>query len=138
MTDELERTITTVATAIRDQFHPGEVNFRPGKFDLWLRFVRLDASGEREAFPARKVQVEATNLAALLHEVASQVVLAVFGQELMLLPGLPNLRVTFLQHSAVIHLPDAPDPDAPDQIQLRLAVAPHQPGLWQQLFNRPD
>lgn len=131
--DDLDVMVQTVARPLADHFD--QLQIPPGKFDIWLQFVRPEEGGDREILPAQKQRVEALSTKELLYAVALEVTLAVFGGENRVVRDLPNLAVRVLDRRAKIHLPGAPALEAPGQVILKVSVSRHQPGLWTRLFG---
>lgn len=112
------------------------VTVRHGKYDLWLRFVRVEDGNEREVSAAYREPLDAMDKADLVRQVAEQIVLVVFGSETSPVTELPNLRLFFLGHRAVVHMPGAPDPNQPGQVFLKVSVADRRASLWPQWFTK--
>ncbi|MFZ5815576.1 MAG: hypothetical protein ACOY93_09790, partial [Bacillota bacterium] len=92
-TGELDLMIQHAARALEAQIDWGAIDFHPGKFSIWLRFIRLTEGGEQEVLPAHKLVREAMTEKELRYLLAEQVVLTVFGSELTVVTDLPNLVV---------------------------------------------
>jgi hypothetical protein len=122
--------ITAVTATIQKEV--ASVTVTHGKYDLWLRFVRVEAGGERELSPAFREPLDAMDKADLLRQVAERIVLLVFGSEVSPVSDLPNLRLFFLGRRAVVHMPGAPDPKQPKQVFLKVSVAYRRASLWPQ------
>lgn len=122
--------ITVVAATIQHEVSAVEV--RHGKYDLWLRFVRVEGGEECEISAALREPLEAMDKADLVRQVAEQIVLFVFGSEATPVSDMPNLRLFFLGHRAVVPMPGAPDPSQPGQVFLKVSVTERRASLWPQ------
>lgn len=131
---ELDLLIQVVAEAIDDQV--GRPECRPGKYDLWLTYIKRVGSGESAVLPGRRSVIDASGPTDLLYEVSAAVVLSVFGDEVQVVDELPNLQVRLLDRKGTVRLPGAPDPQQDGQIWLKVAVNRHEPGLWKRLFGK--
>lgn len=134
-TGELDLMIQHAARALEAQIDWGAIDFHPGKFSIWLRFIRLTEGGEQEVLPAHKLVREAMTEKELRYLLAEQVVLTVFGSELTVVTDLPNLVVKLNDRKSTVHLPGAPPLEQPDQIFLKVTVYRYEPGLWARLFG---
>jgi len=96
----------------------------------------MEGSEEREISAAHREPLDAMDKADLVRQVAEQIVLFAFGSEASPVDDLPNLRLFFLGHRAVVQMPGAPDPNEPGQVFLKVSVADRRASLWPQWFTK--
>lgn len=137
---ELEKMVAQTAAAIQAAIPVPE--FRSGKFSVWLKFVRLKTDDgttvEENLAPPTKQIFTAANADELLHQLADNVLLAVFGAEAPVVQEMPNLIVKLLDKKAQVAVPGAPPLTQPDQIFLKATVYEYSPSLWDTLFGRKE
>src|SRR5690606_13572922 len=112
------------------------VEFRPGRFSVWLRFVRSPEPGAPPTEQVGEVQKRVDTAGSyneLIHLIAREIVLAVYGAEVQVVTEVPNLIITLLGHRHRVHMPGAPPLDEPDQIFLKVTVYRYQPSLLELL-----
>jgi hypothetical protein len=133
--DLVAQLLTNVEQRISDAFGPAA--FTPGKFSLWLRFVRLSAAEETVGQP-HKVVLAASSLSELIHLIAENAVLTVYGAALPVVTEMPNLILKYGGQKQVISTAANLPVDQPGQIFLKVTAYEFHPGLWEQLFHRPQ
>jgi hypothetical protein len=133
--DLVAQLLTNVERTISEALGPA--TFVPGKFSLWLRFVRLSAAEETVGQP-HKVVLAATSLSELIHLVAENAVLTVYGAAIPVVAEMPNLILKYGGRKQVISTGANLPVDQPGQIFLKVTVYEYHPGLWEQLFHRPQ
>lgn len=114
-------------------------NFRPGKVSLWLKLVKLvpddGATIEQTVGTVGRQIFLAASPAELMRDVATNVLLFVFGAELPLVNDLPNLIVKLYDKKVWIQVQGGPPLDQAGQIFVKATVYEYHPGLWEQLFG---
>lgn len=119
---------------------PGVV---PGKVSVWLRFVRhvpqpAGAPAEETVGTTTRVFFTALAAAELYEQVAQNVLLKVYGEEIQTVTALPNLILRVEDRKVRVAMPGAPPLDQPGQIFLKVTVFAWRPGLWERLFGRGE
>lgn len=109
---------------------------RPGRHEIWLTFVRRSGRAEERVMPARRIEQSVMTGPELIDAVAESIVLSVFGDEVQVVPHVPNLHLRLLDRQATVHMPGAPPPDEDGQVWLRVAVRRSEPGLLERMFWR--
>lgn len=114
-------------------FHPGEVS-------CWIKFVKLvgtnGAKVEESVGGVQKLIFDAGSVAELVHEVAENALLTVYGAETPIVTDMPNLIVKLFDKKVFVPMAGAPPLDQLGQIYLKVTVYRYDPGLWEQLFPR--
>lgn len=135
---ELERLVAQTEAAIKAKLEVPD--FRPGKFSVWLKFVRMvsqDGSLVEEAVaPPTKAIFTAGSADELVHQLADNLLLAVFGAEVRVVQEMPNVIVKLSGKKTHLAMPGAPALAQPGQIYLKATVYEYSPSLWDQLFGR--
>lgn len=136
---ELEQMARTVAKRLHTALP--DAGFSPGRFSVWLRFVRyVPAEGggqlEETVGVTSRLFLTALSTAELYEQMAQNVILKVYGEEIQTVKDLPNLVVRVDGRRAKLPMPGAPPLDQAGQILLKVTVFRYQPGLWEQLFGR--
>ncbi len=129
----MDRLAAQTAAAIQTALPLPEI--RPGKFSVWLKFVRLTSAGEESIAPPTKQILTAATAAELTQQLAENALLAVFGAEVQVVQDLPNLIVKVLDRKATVPMPGAPPLDQAGQVFLKATVYEYSPGLWEKLFG---
>lgn len=134
---ELERLAAQTAATIRSRFETLELS--PGKYSLWLKFVRLTVQDgirtEEATGPIRKLLVTTHSLDDLIGQLAEQLVLTVFGSEVQVVPEMPNLIVKLLDQKVHVHTAGAPALDAAEQVWLKATLYRQESSLWGLIFR---
>jgi hypothetical protein len=135
---ELEALLTQTEQGIHGQIDLPE--YRAGKISMWVKFVRMEQVDgtwiEQTVGPVHKLIFLAGSYGELVHQVAENVVLAVYGAEVPIVQAIPNLIVRFFTHKARVPMPGAPPLEEPGQIFAKVTVYEYAPDLWEQMFGK--
>lgn len=116
----------------------------PGRFSVWLRFFRHQTGPdgvlmEETVGTTTRVFFTARNAPDLYEELAQNVVLKVYGEEVETTRTLPNLVLKIGLRKEKVALSGAPPLSQPDQVFLKVTVYEYQPSLWERVLGRvPD
>lgn len=114
--------------------------FRAGKVSVWVKFVRIERVDgtlmEQTVGPVHKLIFLAGSYRELIHQVAQNVVLAVYGAEVPTVKEIPNLILRLFTHKVRVAMPGAPPLEEPGQLFAKVTVYEYAPDLWEQMFGK--
>lgn len=136
--EELQRLVAQVEQAIRAHAQPPERGH--GKASVWIKLVKPAKAPEPEETVGQvhKVMLTFTSYDDLIQEIAENLVVAVFGGDVQLVPALPNLIIKLFEHKFYVPVPGAPPIDQSGQVFLKATVYHWEPSLWDQIFGKKD
>jgi hypothetical protein len=112
-----------------------------GRLSVWIRFIDEELYN---GSPVEVTQGSTTRLIFEAHEpeelittLAENIVLKVFGEELRLTNGVPEIALKLFEDKYYLE-PRGPYADHTTDLKLKVTVYEHRPNLFERLFNPDD